>query len=168
MAGVDGSVVDNLTVKQRQFVMAFLRLNNATKAAAEAGYSNPDKQGSRLARTPAIAAAIADYYRQQHMDAIEVVRRVSEQARNAPSRYFYWDEAGRRVGVDVKRLLDEGYGWLIRDWDVVDGQQVIRFQPVYDSQMAIMRHLGLFSDKVDITTAGEPIRTIEVVEPRDE
>lgn len=163
------SVIDNLTIKQRRFVLAFLRLGNATAAAREAGYSNPDKQGSRLANTPAILDAVQDYYRQQHMEAVEVVARVSQQARAIYSQYFYWDENGKRVAVDVQQLIADGYAHLIKDWDVkdVDGQpvQVLSFQPVYDSQMAIMRHLGLFKDNVDVTSGGEKIKTIEVVAP---
>lgn len=163
------SVVDKLTVKQRRFVLAWLRLGNATKAAAEAGYSNPDKQGSRLAKNEAILAAVGDYYREQHMDAVEVVARVSQQARAVYTQYFYWDEDGKRVAVDVKKLINDGYAHLIKDWDVkdIDGLpvQVLSFQPVYDSQMAIMRHLGLFKDNVDVTSGGELIKTIEVVAP---
>jgi Terminase small subunit len=47
-----------LNDRQKLFVEEYFRSNHATAAAALAGYSWPGKQGSRLASTPAVRAAL--------------------------------------------------------------------------------------------------------------
>lgn len=49
----------NMTRRQREYVLSYLRTGNQTEAARRAGYSNPPSDGAKLQKTPVVAAFLA-------------------------------------------------------------------------------------------------------------
>lgn len=148
--------LSKLKPKQRQFVCYFLLHGNQTKAAMQAGYKSPNKQGHRLRHTPKIAAVIDEFLHQGEMEAREVVQRISEQARGEYGRYLFVDLEGR-VQLDVQKLLDEGKGHLISEIGYVGKdatQQVIKFYAADAALERLAKLHGMYKEQIDFTTAG--------------
>lgn len=146
-----------LTVKQRAFLVEYLKRGNAAKAAEIAGYANCSVAGVRLRRNKKIADAISEFFRDGEMQASEVVFRLSEQARGLQTNYLSGD--GK---VDLQALLDDGLGHLVKSVRQTKHGMVVNF---YDSQSALVqlgRFHGLFTDKIDHTVEIRPIEYIEV------
>jgi phage terminase small subunit len=76
-----------MTDRQRAFLDAYFAdpRRNATRAAAEAGYAWPDKQGSRLKQFPGVAEAIRA---EEERQAREWRERSKELARAAADRFW--------------------------------------------------------------------------------
>lgn len=164
--------VHRLSVKQRTAVIEYLCGESKTRACEIAGYAHPNSQASRIFQNKSIQAVIDEFFHRKEMTAQSWVQRMSEQAQAIYAEYFYWDEEKEVVAIDVRSLLADGYSYLIKDVnykDAAGGTQVIEFQPAFDSQMAIARYLGLFTDKQEISgPAGGPIQFIEVMAPPGE
>lgn len=97
------------------------------------------------------------------MGADEVLHRLAEQARAGYADFI--NEAG---DVDLGALLAAGKGHLIKKTRKDKDQNVI--VEFYDAQAALVqvgRHFGLFTDNVDVTSAGQPIKTYYAVSPDD-
>lgn len=149
----DVAAITNLTVMQRQFLVHYLLHGNATQAAEAAGYAHPGKQGSRLRRSRRITAAINEYFRAQELGAAEMVARLSQQARAGYADYLEPDGS-----VDLAGLLAAGLGHLVKGVRETKYGRQIEF---YDAQTALVqigRYHGLFTDRVDHTSDGEPLR----------
>ena len=147
------STIDTLTVQQRTFLIHYLAGENKTEAARIAGYSNPDKQGSRLSREPKIMAAIDEYMATLEMGERELIRRMSEQARNIQANYIMPD--GR---VDLARLIADGNQHLVKGtrYDA-RGNLVVEFVPTFESQVQIGKYLKLWTENIDHTTGGDKL-----------
>lgn len=152
-----------LSKKQRIFIEVYLQCWNATKAATKAEYANPRQAGSRLLSNVDIKDLIEKRIKQAAMSADEVLHRLAEQARADYSEYI--TDAG---DIDIEALLADGKGHLIKKTHYdKDGNLVVDF---YDAQRALVhlgRHHQLFTDKVDITSDGQPIKTYITVSPDD-
>jgi len=159
--------------KQRLFIEHYLQCWNASEAARRAGYSERSSGsiGHENLNKPEIAAEIKRRIDEAAMGADEVLHRLAEQARAQYSDYFrvYKDDDDHQyVGVDIEALKEDGKGHLIKKlrYDT-DGRLIVEF---YDAQAALVqvgRHFGLFTDNVDVTSAGQPIKTYYAVSPDD-
>ncbi len=159
------SVVSGLSAMQRVFLTEYLIHGNATAAATVAGYKHSSQQGSRLRRDKKILAAIDEYFYAQEMAAGEVVARLSQQARAEYGEYLFYDEDTGDAAVDLRRLLAEGKGHLIKaigyagkDADV----QTVEFYDAFKALVQVGRYHGLFTDKQDVALVGQMIEIIEV------
>ena len=105
--------LDNLTDKERLFVQHYLTNNyNAGKAAVSAGYSEASRYdtGYKLLRKPEIKAYIDAYMKEASLDKQELLKRLSDVAKNVGSEYVLLDGT-----VDLESLLNDGYGHLIKE-----------------------------------------------------
>ena len=157
-------IVTNLSHKQRTFLLMYLQHGNATQAAREAGYASPEKQGPRLCKNPKIQEVIADYFREQEMAAVEVVARLSAQARAGYAAYLQNDGS-----VDLAGMIADGLGHLVKGTKETQWGLQVEF---YDAQSALVhvgRYHGLFKDRQEhLFPDGQPITVIEVVKPDDD
>lgn len=150
------AVVSTLSTMQRRFVVRYLLHGNASRAADEAGYKYPDKQGSRLRQNDKIQNAIDEYFYAQEMSAAEVVARLSEQAKAAYGRYLYYDEAKKEVYCDLRALLAAGLGHLIKkvgyDRTGTDSAvQVVEFYDAHQALVDVARIHGLFKERTELS-----------------
>ena len=162
--------VHGLSVQQRTAVIEYLCGASKTKACEVAGYSNPNKQATRVFDNEKVQAVIDEYFHRNEMTAALWVQRMSEQATAVYANYFY--VLNEELCIDYEGMLADGYGHLIKEvrYQGRDGEvQVVEFQPTFDSQMAIAKYLGLLTDKQEISgPGGEPVRIIEVMAPAGE
>lgn len=81
-----------LTDKQKLFVSYYVQHWNATKAARQAGYSDPECSGFENRQKPAIEEAIRARIAQVAMSADEVLMRLADQARGVHADYWeFWN-----------------------------------------------------------------------------
>jgi hypothetical protein len=169
VTAVSGTV-HKLSAQQRTAVIEYLCGASKTKACEIAEYKHPTSQASRVFSTPSVQAVIDEFFHNQEMTAGALVARLSEQAAALYSEYFRWDEEKGELYTDVRQMIADGRSYLIKDvsWKMVGESkiQVVEFQPTFDSQMAVMRYLGLFTDRTEVSgPGGQAIRMIEVVAP---
>jgi len=150
-------VVSGLSRMMRVFLIEYLVHGNATKAAETAGYAHPSQQGSRLAHSKKIVAAIDQYFHAQELSAVQVIARLSEQGRAEYAQFFRNDGT-----VDLKKMRKAGKMHLIKSIKPTMHGLAVEF---YDAQQALVhvgRYHGLFTDKVEQTVDVAPIQFIEV------
>lgn len=141
------SRVSTLTPKERAFLINYLAGETQVKAAATAGYKQPEKQGWRLANSPKIRAAIDEILTAQEMPRLKVIALLSQQAEAAYAPYLR-SQSGR-LRVDLDSLIADGLGHLIKGVKETRYGQVVEF---YDAQTALVqmgRYHGLFTDNVN-------------------
>ena len=142
------SVISGLSAMERRWLIRYLFHGNATKAAEEAGYKNPNKMGPRLRWRPKIVAAIDEYFYKHEMPAAEVVARLSQQARAEYAAYIGADGLIDLAAMkrDKRLHLVKGIKWTR------DGRMIVEFYDAYQALVDIGRYYGLFKDnlKLDI------------------
>ncbi len=116
--------------KERIWLAEYLRCFNATEAARRAGYKWPNKVGP--AKKQKFAAEIAAAIEERVMSAEEALAHLSDMARTDLSDYVSGD------GIDLDRLVADGYGHLIKGVKRV----VTKFDDrteveIYDKQAAL-------------------------------
>lgn len=138
-----------LTPKQRVFVEHYLISWNATEAARQAGYAEPNKQGPRLLVNVGIAEAIQARLVEKTMAADEVLVRLAEHARSTMADFM--DVDGEVL--DLAKAERAGKLHLIKKFTTADTQFGSRVSiELYDAQSALTligKHHGLFTDKVE-------------------
>lgn len=159
------------TVKQRAFIEEYPIDFNATRAAERAGYSGNDNvlaaQGSRLLKNAKVAEAISQRLRESAMLADEALAILADQARADLGPFIVVDKGD--VGIDIKKLKEAGLAHLIKSITPTRYGTKIEF---YDKQYAlnlILKAHGAFTESLDLTTDGKPIRiiAIEAVAPEE-
>ena len=147
------STISTLTPTQRTFLIHYLAGETKTEAARIAGYGTPEKQGSRLSKEPKIMAAIDEYMSSMEMGERELIRRMSQQARNEQANYIMPD--GR---IDLARLIADGNQHLIKGtrYDA-RGNLIVEFVPTFESQVQIGKYLKLWTENIDHTTGGDKL-----------
>lgn len=149
--------INTLTGKQRLWFESYMTHGNATQAARDAGYSNPDKSGPRLLKNPRIQDAIEDALRQKVMSREEALQRLSSQARAEYAEFITavidldTGEITDYARIDLHALLKDGKGHLIKAITPGRYGQTIEF---YDAQAALVqigKFYKLFTDKVEET-----------------
>lgn len=157
-----------LTSKQRLFVESFLETWNATTAAKRAGYAHPNKQGWQTLNRPLVAEAIAERIKEAAMGADEILARLTQQARASVGEFLSVtiDEDGKQhFDIDWSKVIEKGY--LVKKAGMTSyGPQI----ELYDAQAALVhlgRHLGLFTDNIDVTSKGQKVKAYIGVSPDD-
>lgn len=167
------NVVSGLSSMQRTFLVRYLLHGNATKAAEEAGYAYPNKQGPRLLKNEKIREAIDEFFHAQEMSAKEVVARLSKQARGSMENFLrfpvnehgedIWGiephldlrKAMRRNQLDqIKKFKQKKTSRIDQDGvETVDEWTEIELYDAQNAQSLIARINGLFQDKSDVNLA---------------
>lgn len=174
-----------LTEKQARFVQEYLVDLNATKAATRAGYSTrtAGQMGHELLKKPEIKAAVESAQQKREKRTLITQDRVLQEL----SRIAFFDHR-KLYNKDgsLKRLdrLDEETAAALASFEILetegeavagpDGEKrrtkrqtkkVRSFDKVAALQLA-MRHLGLLSDKLEITRPR--VRTKDLTGRKDE
>jgi hypothetical protein len=156
MASDRKAIKPKLQGMQSEWVLHYLAdpRRNATEAARLAGYKNPEQSGWENLHNPKIQEYIRDHFLNMHMTAEEVTARISEVASTLYAAYLRYDEVTGDLAVDLRRLLDDGLGHLIKGITYVrTGQdsatQVVEFFDAYKAKIDMGRIHGLFGAKGD-------------------
>lgn len=136
-----------LTHKQKAFIEAYLRTWNATAAAIEAGYSEKTAYaiGSENLKKPEIDAEIQARLDAQVMSANEVLDRLSRQARFDLGQYI------KNNAVDLKALIEDGFGHLIKGIKPGKEGDTIEFFSAFDALQLIGKHHKIFVERQELT-----------------
>ena len=151
----------DLTDKQRAFIEQYFICGfNATEAAKRAGYQgNQDvlsSVGWENLRKPEIKAEIERRMAEFHMSANEVLARLADHA--AASLDDFLSSSGRGIKLDLVKAKKAGKLHLVKSYN--KGKQGLKIELV-DQQAALValaRHHNLLTDKMDITSGGEPLK----------
>ena len=151
----------DLTPKQQRFVDEYLADLNATQAAIRAGYSpkTASQQSARLLGNVKVQQAVAEGQKaiRNKLD-VSAERVILELARIAFAdmrKAARWGDAVVLVPSD--EIDDDTAAAVAEVTQTAHGPKV----KLFDKRSALVdlgRHLGMFTDKVDVTTGGEPIR----------
>jgi len=167
---------DELTDKQRLFIEEYLLDLNATQAAIRAGYSEDTarQQGSRLLSNVNIQKEI----KKAKQERIERTKITQDRVLKELSKIGFADindflrfgtektvigrdESGEPITdyANVVELKDsqEVDGSVISEVQLKDGKLKFKLHDKMKALNDIGRHLGMFNDKLDITTNGESV-----------
>ena len=150
-----------LTDKQKRFVEEYLVDLNATQAAIRAGYSEKTamEQGYQLLQKTSVQKAIEEAQNKRleriQISQDEVIRRLIENA----------DIASGKKAIVLTQTRKSGDGEIVGD-DVA--QFVYEPSSVNKALELLGKHLGMFANKVDVTTDGKPLPTVINVTFSDE
>lgn len=157
-----------LTHKQQAFVNAYLRTLNATQAAIEAGYSEHTARsiGSENLTKPDIKEVIKQHFEADAMSSAEVLHHLANIARGDVDDVL--DEMGN---FDLKKAREAGKTNLVKkiktrtiltSSEDGDGSEIHDTEvELHDRMKALAligKELGLFVNKTDITSGGQPIK----------
>lgn len=149
--------MEGLTRKEQLFVLAIMSGSTQYDAARIAGYAGSTimqfvRQGNQVYNRPKVRAAIQGFVEEQAqegvMSALEVLARLTAQARNEGAEYIRSDGT-----VDLAAVLEDGKGHLIKSVRPGRYGTVVEF---YDSQKALEllgKYHGLFTDRVEQETS---------------
>lgn len=156
-----------LNERQARFVHEYVLHLNATKAAKLAGYSEATaySQGHDLLRKPEIAAAVAQARKERFdrlkMDADEVMAELAAVARGNVEDFTRLTENGEPF-IDMSEMTREQKAALasVETHDYLDGRGddardvrkvVVKLHPKVPALVAIAKHHGLMTEKVELT-----------------
>ena len=150
----------SLNPKQGRFVAEYLLDLNATQAAIRAGYSprTAYSQGQRLLKDAEILAAVAVAQAKRSeevgVDADRVIREAACLAFYDPGEIASVPMNGPAdIAKLPERLRRAIIGW---SWDKF-GNFVLKLAPKTPSLELIGRHLGMFKDRLDLTSGDKPL-----------
>jgi phage terminase small subunit len=160
-------MADNgLSKKQEAFLEAYLQTWNATKAAKIAGYSEKTaySSGQRLLKSVEIASRVRARLSEMAMETNEVLARLASHARGDAGDLL----DSSTMTLDLKKAIEQGNTQLIKKIKQTvitsDDKQTEIFEfELYDAQAALVhigKHLGMFGNKLDITSGGEKLEII--------
>ena len=158
---------NKLTNKQQLFVDEYLKDFNAAGAARRAGYSakTAREQGYALLRLPHISSQVQKRLDEVHMGADEALKLTADIARGDLADFMSIGSMGFNLDLDAAR--ESGKTNLIKKVSqktITDGKNdkethIIDIE-LYDRQSAlrdILKLHGRFTEKVDVTSGGEPL-----------
>ena len=155
-----------MTPKQSRFVEEYLIDLNATQAAIRAGYApkNADVQGPDLLGKLGneINAALAARSVRTGINADRVVRELARVAFADPRAVFSWGPGGVRLNSS---------GWLSGDDAAIIAEVSETRVKLCDKLKALEllgRHLGMFSDKLQVNMTISPKSILEELRERRE
>lgn len=157
------ATVEVLSNKERVFLLEYLHTWDVCKAALKAGYSARSAKvyGYQLLRKPRIAEALAKFTEHRIGTAAMNVDLLVEQAIGDMSDFFTIVEKRKRDGtrfdvavLDLAKGIDLGKGRLIKKVKVNSrtGEPIeLELYSATEAIQLLMRSLGQFKDKVDLT-----------------
>lgn len=144
------SELDELNPKELAFVHAYLSNNfNASKGALAAGYSQSNKYvaGHHMLRKPKIQSFINSYLKNESIEKLELIKRLSDVARNIASEYI-----NPNGEVDIEQLQADGYGHVIRKIRrLKNGRVAVEFYSAERAQDTLAKIHKLLSDGMSVT-----------------
>lgn len=166
------SYQETMNKKQEVFVSEYLKCWNASEAARRAGYSERTAYaiGSELLRKPEVEAAIQARLAEVHMSADEALKLTADIARGDVAQLMDISSVG--FNLDMAKAKELGLTRLIKKVkqkttthiaksESDEDREVVELEvELYDAQAAlrdILKLHGKFTDKLDITSGGEPI-----------
>lgn len=168
-----------LNEKQARFAQEYLIDLNATQAAIRAGYSakTAGQQGFDLLKNPEIEAAvakgIAERSKRVEISADRVLQELAKIAFVDIRKAVRWgrspvDEASKKaspngLGMYPVELvpsdeIDDDTAAAVSEVSLTETGIKIKLHDKRGALVDLGKHLGLFVDKVDHTSAGQPIR----------
>lgn len=165
-----------LTDKQRLFVASYLLHFNKTRAALEAGYSVrcAHKYGYETYNKPAVKAAIEAEIESRCMAKNEVLDRLGAMARGDVGEFltpavnggvtFDYEKARNKTAL-IKKLKVKNRA-IIGDGDdpsVIETDVDFELYSALDALVQIGRHLGIFTDKTELSTPDGKSLRVEYV-----
>lgn len=148
-----------LSPKRARFVEEYLIDLNATQAAIRAGYSpkTADVQGPRLLGKVGVKAEIDKAMAQKAKDNALTVEWVLENLRNVAERC----QQKQPVMITIKGKREQ-----VKD---DEGRDVWQFDSAGANKAIelIGKHLGMFRDRMDITSNGQAIKAYMLISPDD-
>lgn len=178
---------NKLTPRQARFVEEYLVDLNATQAAIRAGYSKKtaQEQGSRLLSNVIVAAAIeaAKGERSKRTEITQdmVLRELAKIGFSDIRKVIKWGETTVRADVDDegKEVERPYHGIALIDSSEIDDDTAAAIAEVsegrdglkvklHDKKGALVdigRHLGMFNDKLDLTSGGDKLSSGVLVVP---
>lgn len=155
----NGNGHGQLTGLQRAFIEEWFKDFNGTQAARRAGYSGDENalavRASELLRNRKVAAEIEKRWAARGMSAEEVMARLADQARANIGDFIQEEPAG---ALDLQAIKKRGHVVKKIAW-TANGPSI----EMYDGQAAlgiIAKHLGLLTERVDITSGGKELLPI--------
>jgi len=143
--------MEELSPKEQAFVLAYLTNNYcASKAAVSAGYSERSKYdiGHELLRKPKIKAYIDTYLKNESIEKLELIKRLSDVARNVASEYINPINGE----VDIQALKANGYGHVIKKTrQLKNGHIAVEFYSAERAQESLAKIYALLSEGVNVT-----------------
>ncbi|TET13676.1 MAG: terminase small subunit [Dehalococcoidia bacterium] len=144
-----------LTSKRRVFVEEYLRCWNATEAARRVGYKHPNKLGPRLVKVGIIAEEIKRRIAEKAMATDEILLRLADQARTDMGPFVI--ESDDNLTLDWEKLKEAGLTHLVKSLTPTRYGTKIELHDAQAALMHLARSHGMFKDRMDITSGGEPI-----------
>lgn len=152
-----------LTDKQRAFVAEYLVCWNATQAAKRAGYTGSYEvlrvTASETLRHPAVRAVVEARLSEKAMTADEVIARLADIARGNMADFI---SVNGHTRLDFKKAETLGKLHLVKSYS--KGKQGVRIElySALDALEKLGKAHGLFIERQDITSGGQPISVIGV------
>jgi phage terminase small subunit len=151
-------MVEGLSLRQRDFALAYATHRNATRAAKEAGYSGDDNglavAGHRVLRNVKVRQFINELTETRALPKYAVLAELAALATADPS--IFYDEHGKVSWAMVKK-----YGQVIQSITHYRGEKVeIKLHDKIKALELLGKNLQLFADRVEHTGVdGGPIET---------
>lgn len=172
-----------LTERQAAFCRHLITGMSAAEAARKAGYSESyaDREAARLVEKPQVAAYLAKLRSKVENDSImtaqETLEELSKLGRANLLDYFRLTSDGEPV-IDLSGITPAQAAALaeIQVEDFMDGRgegarEVRRIRiKMADKKAALEllgKHHGLFTDRVDLTTGGQPFKAYVGFDPEE-
>jgi phage terminase small subunit len=154
-----------LSDQQRAWIERYLVHWNARRAARETGYQQ--NSAYSVKHHPLVREYIHRRLEDLRLDADEVLVRLSYQARASIGDFITFDKRGGwRFDIAAAQKAD-ALGLIKKLRRAADGSVEIE---LYDAQAALEklgRHHRLFTEQVDVTSAGQRIKGYVMVSPDD-
>lgn len=146
-----------LTDKQRVFVDEYLKTYNATQAAITAGYSENSARsiGSENLTKPNIKAEIDARLAEITMSANEVLVRLTQAARLDIDDLY--DFQGGLPVFNPEKARRNGVLHLVQGFKITEKSLEIKLPDAMAAQIQIGKYHGLFVERQDLTSGGQPI-----------
>lgn len=144
-----------LTTKRKVFIEEYLKCWNGAEAARQVGYKFPRRQASYLLTIPDIQKEIKRRLAEKAMTTDEVLSRLADQARTDLGPFIV--KGDDNLILDWEKLKEAGLTHLVKS--LVPTRHGTKIE-LHDAQAALVhlaRSHGMFKDRVDITSGGEPI-----------
>jgi hypothetical protein len=149
-----------LTRRQKVFVEYYFQYWNATQAAREAGYQNPNKAAYTLVRQELVKQEIASRLKELRMSADEVLTRLSQQACLNAAEFFVFEDKQQEdadgkisrqlVMTDVNWQVFRERGYLVKKLSYDRrGNPVLEFHDAQTALIQLGRAHGLFLDRLE-------------------
>ena len=160
----------SLTDREKRFVAEYCIDLNAAAAARRAGYSESYAGSARLIQRPDIVAAIrahdAPALERASVTAERVIREAARVAFADPRRFARPDGT-----LHALHELDEETAAAIASLTIderPDGRRFLRLR-LHDKMAALVllgRHLGLFTDRLELTVGDAIVADMDAARPR--